>query len=109
MEEDDDFRYDGESLFAIVNPLDTRRDGCQNLVRNRVQLVGKFGHRKLGTEDNRRVAFLRIGIRNVDHANIHADISDNRAARPVDNDFAHPVAQMTVKTVGIADGKNSHP
>ena len=84
-------------LFPIVNPFYPRRDRGQYLVWNGLQLARKFADGEFFAEDDDGVSFARVDIGDVDHAGIHADITDDRTTVAVNHDFAATIAEMTVQ------------
>ena len=93
-------------LFPVIHPFYPWRNRGKYLVWDGLQLVRKFADGEFFTEDDDRVSFACVDIGDVDHAGIHADIADDRAALAVDHDFAAAIAEMTVQAVGITDRDN---
>ena len=54
------------------------------------------------------VAFVAFDVSDVEHADVHADVSDIRCLLAVYERISAAIAEMTVQSVGIADGNGSN-
>ena len=95
----------GADLLAPVATLDTRREGREDLVGDRVAGFGKHRDRALFTpEDKDFVPHPRLGhVSDIDHAGIHTDIADGRAQAAVQEHRIGTTTQTAREAVGITD------
>ena len=50
-----------------------------------------------------------MDVGDVDHARVHADVADNRAALSIDQDLPASVAEVAIQSVGVSDRDDSDP
>lgn len=79
-------------LLFIIYPFHAEWDARKNFVRNRSQLFCQFGDRDMFPENLYLIPDGSIGIRDVYHTRIHADVAYNRNPLPFDEDITDTVA-----------------
>ena len=79
-------------LLFIIYPFHAEWDARKNFVRNCSQLFCQFGDRDMFPENLYLIPDGSIGIRDVYHAGIHADVAYNRNSFSFDKYIADPVA-----------------
>ena len=87
-----------------VDPLDTVGNAGQHFVGDGVELVGKHGDGQVLAKDFYGIALLAGDAGDVDHSDVHADVSHVVGLLAVDEAESAAVAQMSVESVGIAYG-----
>ena len=89
-------------LILEINALYSVADACKHLVRDGVEDIRQYGDGKVVTEYLNAVTLVAVYSRDVYHGHVHTDIAYILCLLPVDKAVAVAVAQMTVKSVGIA-------
>ena len=82
--------------------FNSTRHGGQDLIWDSSQDLGKFGYRRVFSEDGDGVPFLHVNPCHIQHGHIHAYVSDDRNLMTVHSELSLSPAQMPVKTVSIA-------
>ena len=85
------------------HPFDAARDGGENFVRDRTEDGGKLRSGRVFTEYGHRVTHLRIDTGDIEHAHVHADVSDGRHSVSVQRKSGGSPAEAAVDAVGISD------
>ena len=91
-------KWGGIFLFLIleVNSLHTVADSRQNLVRDGVEGIAEDGDGEVVAEDFDTVAFLTIDASDVNHRNVHTDVTNVRCLLTIHQTIAVAVTQMAV-------------
>ena len=55
------------------------------------------------TENLHSIPFLAVNVRNINHANVHTDVTHIGRTLAIHQAIGVPVAKMTVQSVGISD------
>ena len=98
------FRFSFPPSLLVADALDAGRDGGEDFVGDGSEAVGDLGDGQAGAEDDDRIAFARVGVGHVDHAEIHADVAHGGAAVMADEHLPDAVAKAAVHAVGVTDG-----
>ena len=91
-----------------IHPFHPFADTCKDLVGYGTELFCNDVHRQMFAEDLHAVAFVAFDVSDVEHADVHADVSDIRGLLAVYERISSAIAEMTVQSVGIADGNGSN-
>ena len=97
-----------QTLLLKIHPLYAVRNARENLVRDSAEYLSHFAHRIVLAENEDFIALLDINSSNINHAHIHANISDDWGFLSVDHKTPVSVAQMPVDAIGITHGDSSH-
>ncbi len=89
-----------QDLF-IVNALDALADAGEHLIGYRIEPMCKLGYGERGAEDFYTVAFVAIDISDIDHAHVHADISDIRCSLTAYETIPPAEAEATAEPISI--------
>ena len=90
-------------VIGEIDSLDAGRNARHYLVGNRVEPLGKLRDGQMRAENLHTVAHVTVDIRNVNHADIHTDISHIGSRVPVYQTISISVTQMPIQSVGIAN------
>lgn len=87
-----------------IHPFHPFADTCEDLVGYGTELFCNDVHRQMFAKNLHAVAFVAFDVSDVEHADVHADVSDIRGLLAVYERISSAIAEMTVQSVGIADG-----
>ena len=99
--------YAGRSILEI-DTFDAVGDTREDLVGDRVELIAELGDGQMLAEDLHLVALLTGDVGDIDHRHIHTDVTHVLGLLPVHQTVTVAVAQMTVESVGMANGDSGN-
>ena len=94
-------------LLLKIHSLHAIRHRRKNFVGNCAHLLADDADGQLLTENFDAVALVAVDSRDVDHRDIHANITHVVGSLSVHDAVAATVAELSEKAVGIADGNGS--
>ena len=100
-----------QSLFQLIleiNALDAVGDTSEDLVGDGVCDVAEHGDGQMLAEDLHLVALATIDACDINHRNIHTDITHILGLLTIHQTVAMTVAQVAVQAIGITDRYGSN-
>ena len=91
-----------QSMIRVVNALDTRGNSRHHLVGNGVEPLSQLTYRQVRAKNLHSVAYLAVNVGDVNHADVHTDVSNVGSGLPVYQTIALAVAQMPIQSIGIS-------
>ena len=83
--------------------FDSARDGGYDLVWDGAEDTCEFGNSRIFTEDRHCVSDLDVKTCHIQHAHVHADVTDGRHPMAVDGEAALAATEVTVYAICISD------